>query len=48
MNIYDYIIIGAVLLCLVLAIIFSAKKKGSGCGSSHCEGCAYKDNCNKK
>lgn len=41
MNIYDYIVIGAVALALAAAVVCMIKKRGSG----GCSGCPYSGSC---
>lgn len=49
MNVYDYIIIGAVALWLVFTAIITVKRKKSGRTCGGCNGCAgCKSACEKK
>lgn len=49
MNIYDYIIIGAVALWLVITAIITVKRKKSGRACGNCNGCSgCKSTCEKK
>lgn len=51
LNVGDVVILGALGACVVLAVVFSVRRRRRGggcCGCSGCSGCASRNACGKK